>query len=95
MGEGLFEAIEYFGERDELVYVHFRNVEGTILSFTETFIDEGDYDPYAILEALEEAGFSGMLIRDHVPPLEGDYDWKDRSRAYTVGYMKGMLRGIR
>ncbi|MFC6906638.1 mannonate dehydratase [Halalkalicoccus tibetensis] len=95
MGEDLFEAIEHFGGRDELVYVHFRNVEGTIPSFTETFIDEGDYDPYAILEALDEAGFSGMMIPDHVPRLEGDDDWKDRGRAYTVGYMKGMLRGIR
>ncbi|WP_242695397.1 mannonate dehydratase [Halomontanus rarus] len=95
MGEDLFEVIEYFGERDELVYVHFRDVEGTLPSFTETFLDEGNFDEYAILEALDDVGFSGLMIPDHVPRLEGDDDWKDRGRAYTVGYIKGMLRGVR
>ncbi|GAB3031872.1 mannonate dehydratase [Natronobiforma cellulositropha] len=94
MGEDLFEVIEYFGERDELVYVHFRDVEGTLPSFTETFIDEGNYDEFEIVRALDDAGFSGVMIPDHVPRLEGDGDWKHRGRAYTVGYLKGMLRSL-
>ena len=92
MGENLFDVIEYFGERDELVYVHFRDVEGTVPSFHETFLDEGNYDEYEIMRALDDVGFSGLMIPDHVPRLEGDDDWKPRGRAYTVGYLKGLLR---
>ena len=94
MGEDLFEVIEYFGERNELVYVHFRDVDGTLPSFTETFLGEGNYDEYAILEALDDVGFSGVMIPDHVPRVEGDGDWKHRGRAYTVGYLEGMIRGL-
>lgn len=95
MGENLFEVIEYFGTRDELVYVHFRNVEGIVPSFHETFLDEGNFDEYEILRALSDIGFSGMIIPDHVPKLEGDGGWKQRGRAYTVGYLQGMLRTLR
>ncbi|WP_129113896.1 mannonate dehydratase [Halegenticoccus tardaugens] len=94
MGENIFEVIDYFGNRDEIIYVHFRDVEGTIPSFTETFLDEGNYDEYAVLQALIDVGFSGLMIPDHVPTLEGDGDWKHRGRAYTVGYIKGMLRSL-
>lgn len=92
MGEDLADVIRYFGERDELFYVHFRDVEGTIPSFKETFVDEGNYDEYEILELLDEVGFSGVMIPDHTPHLEGDSDWEHRGRSYTVGYLKGMLK---
>lgn len=92
MHENLEEVIEYFGNRDEIVYVHFRNVQGKVPGFNETFLDEGDFDEYDILQKLREVGFSGMIIPDHVPRLEGDDDWKHRGRAYSVGYIKGMLK---
>lgn len=94
MHEDLETVIEYFGERDEIVYVHFRDVEGKVPSFSETFIDEGNYNEYSILSALRDVGFDGMMIPDHVPKLEGDDKWKHRGRAYTVGYLKGMLKSF-
>lgn len=95
MGEDLPAVIRYFGERDELFYVHFRDVEGTVPSFTETFVDEGNYDEHRVLELLDEVGFTGMMIPDHTPHLEGDTDWEHRGRAYTVGYLRGMLKAMR
>jgi mannonate dehydratase len=92
MGEDLAEVIRYFGGRDELFYVHFRDVEGTVPSFHETWIDEGNYDALEVMRLLDEVGFSGMMIPDHTPHLEGDSDWEHRGRAYTVGYMKALLR---
>ncbi|WP_313691830.1 mannonate dehydratase [Halorarum halobium] len=94
MHEDLFDVIEYFGSRDEILYVHYRDVEGKVPAFTETFVDEGNYDEYEVLEALRNVGFSGMMIPDHVPKLEGDEPWKHRGRAYTVGYLKGMLKSL-
>ena len=94
MGEDLERAIRRFGERDELFYVHFRDVEGTVPRFNETWIDEGNYDALKIVRLLREVGFSGMMIPDHTPHLEGDTDWDHRARAYTVGYLKGLLRCV-
>ncbi len=95
MGEPLEEVIRYFGERDEIVYVHFRDVSGTVPHFSEDFLDEGNYDEYALLKLLDEVGFSGLMIPDHTPHLEGDSDWEHRGRAFTIGYIRGMLRTMR
>ncbi|MFC7020790.1 MULTISPECIES: mannonate dehydratase [Haloarcula] len=95
MGEDLAAVIRYFGERDELFYVHFRDVDGTVPKFTETFIDQGNYDAYEILSLLEEVGFSGMVIPDHTPHVDDDTDWDHRGRAHAVGYLNGLLSAIR
>lgn len=92
MGEDLEEVLRYFGSRNELFYVHFRDVEGTVPSFHETWIDEGNYDALEIVRLLDDVGFDGMIIPDHVPHLEGDTDWNHRGRSYTVGYLRGLLR---
>lgn len=95
MGAPLEDVIRHFGERDELVYVHFRDVSGVVPRFTEDFLDEGNYDEYALLKLLDEVGFSGLMIPDHTPHLEGDTDWEHRGRAFTIGYIRGMLRAMR
>lgn len=95
MGEDLAEVIRYFGKRDKLFYVHFRDVDGTVPVFNETFVDEGNYDEYEVMKLLDEVGFNGIMIPDHTPQLEGDTDWEHRGRAYTVGYLRGMLNAMR
>ena len=88
MGEDVLNVIEYFGERDKIFYVHFRDVAGSVPLFHETWIDRGNYDPLAVMKAFDKVGFSGVMIPDHTPHLIGDTDWDHRGRAYTVGYMK-------
>lgn len=94
MGEDVEEVIRYFGERDQIFYVHFRDVEGTVPEFNETFVDQGNYDGYAAMKALYESGFAGMIITDHVPEVIGDTDWGHRGRAYSLGYIKGLLDAV-
>jgi len=94
MGEPLEEVIRYFGEREEIFYVHFRDVSGTVPSFHEDFVDCGNYDEWEVLQLLEEVGFSGMMIPDHTPHLQDDTDWEHRGRAFTVGYLRGMLKAM-
>jgi mannonate dehydratase len=94
MGADLEEVIRHFGSRGELFYVHFRDVEGVVPSFHETWVDEGNYDALEVMELLDEVDFSGMMIPDHTPHMSGDTDWDHRGRAFTVGYLRGLLRSI-
>lgn len=99
MGADLEQALRYFGERDEIFFVHFRNVVGSMPSFHETFVDDPDgyYDPRRILTLLDDIGFDGVLTPDHVPYLVDETDWPlggYRGRAYTVGYLKGLLNTL-
>jgi len=95
------EVIDLLG--DAILYVHFRDVAGTVPSFRECFLGEGNYDPSRVLRRLRDAGFDGFVIDDHVPAMVGDIDtWGDtspdaycsRGRAHAIGYLQGALNGI-
>jgi mannonate dehydratase len=93
-GEGVLEAIEYFGARGKIVYVHFRDVRGTAERFRECFLGEGNVDVVDAMLALERSGFTGFLIDDHVPHVVGDTHWGHRGRAYATGYIRGLLKAV-
>ncbi len=84
--------IEHFGPRGRILYVHFRDVQGTVPSFKECFIGEGNYDPAQVMLALKRNGFRGFLLDDHVPHLDDDTPWGHRGRAHAIGYIQGLLR---
>ena len=91
MGPGVIEAIRYFGQRGKILYVHFRDVQGTVPKFQECFIDEGNSDMFEVLKTLKEIGFTGFLLTDHVPHIVDDTPWGHRSNAYALGYIKALL----
>jgi len=78
MGADLAMVIDFFGSRDELFYVHFRDVTGAVPSFHEAFVDEGNYDTHEVMGRLREVGFDGMLIPDHVP------EWRETPTGATA-----------
>lgn len=82
------EAIRYFAGQKKLFKVHFRNVDAPLPHFVETFVDDGYGDMYAIMRALEEAEFRGVVIPDHIPQMADD---PRLGTAFTVGYMKALL----
>lgn len=96
MGEDVTEVIRHFGERDEITYVHFRDVVGTVPNFYETFLDDpaSNYNEYEVVQTLQDVGFDGPLLPDHVPMIEGENDWEfggEIGRSFTVGYIRGLL----
>ncbi len=99
MGEDIPEVIRYFGG-ENIVYVHFRDVVGTADdTFYETFIDdpESNFNEYEVMKTLKEEGFAGVMTPDHVPDLPNEKEWPAggfRGRAFTIGYLRGMLRAI-
>lgn len=94
MGPGVLDAIRYFGPRGKLLYIHFRDVQGTVPKFQECFIDEGNMDMFEVMKTLKEVGFTGFMLTDHVPHMVDDSGWGHRSRAYAIGYMKAMLEVV-
>lgn len=89
MGKGTLEAIRAFGAQGKLFKVHFRNVNQPLPHFVETFVDDGYMDMQLVLNELVKVGFNGVFIADHIPQMVGG---PRVSTAYTIGYMKAMLR---
>ena len=90
-GEGVTDAIRYFGERGKIFYVHFRDVQGPVEDFTECYLGDGNCDPVESIRALTQVGFNGFIIPDHVPRMVGDGDWCHRGRAWTAGYIQALI----
>lgn len=87
------DVIRTFGERDDIVFVHFRDVIGTWPSFTETFLDDdqSNFDALSAIRVLRDVGFDGVVVPDHVPEIVDDTEWGHRSRAHAVAYLNGLL----
>lgn len=93
-GENVPAVIRYFGQRHKIFYVHFRNVVGTVPSYREVMPHEGDGDMVANLKALHEVGYEGYLVPDHNFGFAGDGDWAQSSRAWQVGYIRGLMQAL-
>lgn len=91
MGKDVFETIQYFGERNKIFKVHFRNVTQPLPYFVETFLDNGYADMYEIMKALKKVNFDGVLIADHIPKM---VHGKNTATAFSIGYMKGLLERV-
>ena len=91
LGQGVFEAIRYFGRQGKVFYVHFRNVGGAVPRFREALMDEGDIDMLAAMRAWKEVGFDGPMMPDHHPRVEGDTAYGHRARSFAIGYMRGLM----
>jgi mannonate dehydratase len=89
MGKNVLDTIRYFGERNKIFKVHFRNVDAPLPHFVETFLDNGYMDMYKVMKALREVDFRGVAIPDHIPGMVGDHR---AGTAYTIGYMKALLQ---
>src|SRR6266853_802878 len=68
----IHDVIRYFGSRKKIFNVHFRNIRGGFLNFSETFPDDGDVNMLEAIRTYKDVGYDGMLMPDHVPKIEGD-----------------------
>jgi mannonate dehydratase len=93
-GEGVLDALRYFGERGKLFYIHLRDVVGTAEKFTEVFLGDGNVNPVETVKTLKEVGFNGFIIDDHVPHMVDDPGWGYRGRAWSTGYIKALIDAV-
>ncbi len=104
MGEDPVEVCRYFGLRDRINHVHFRNV--VVMKpyerYREVWIDEGLNNMFAVMKELVKNKYRYQIYPEH--PRRLDYD-AERGRiagypggggyaaiAYNVGYTRAMLQ---
>jgi mannonate dehydratase len=93
-GSDIYEKIRYFGSRKKILYVHFRNVSGTVPVFHEEFVNTGYVDMYKAMQIYHEVGFDSFFIDDHVPQTFQDTAWGHRGRAFANGYIQGLIEAV-
>lgn len=96
MGEDAVAAIHYFGERDRIGTVHFRNVrvEDPRYQYVETFHDNGDCDMAACMKAFHEVGYTGAIYPDHTPYLTDDTHDTRMGWAFAIGQIIGLRAAV-
>ena len=95
MGEDIPSVIKYFGKREKIFFVHFRDIKGDQWNFEETFHDEGKTDMYKAMKTYFDVGFKGPMREDHVPTVAGDSNdhpgYSELGTLFAIGYIKGLI----
>ncbi len=104
LGEDPIEVCRYFGSRDRINHVHFRNVlvMKPYERYTEVWIDEGLNNMFAVMKELVKQKYTRQIYPEH--PRRLDYDVEHArltgypggggyaAIAYNVGYTRAMLQ---
>lgn len=93
------EAIRHFGRQKKIFFAHFRDIQGTVPRFEETFHDEGKTDMAEAMQAWHDIGYDGPIRPDHAPTMEGEDNnnpgYMVRGQIFAVGYMQGLLASVK
>lgn len=92
-GDEIYDVIRYFGSRQKIFNVHFRNIRGHRDDFVEVFPDEGDIDFVKAIGVYKEVGYEYMLMPDHVPEAPDDPGGL-QSFAFCYGYIRALIQAI-
>jgi mannonate dehydratase len=105
MGHDPVEVCRYFGSKDVINHVHYRNVRVELPNekYTEVFIDEGVNDMYAVMKELVRQRYSRLIYPEHPRAVDYDRERPDfhpyypggggyAGYAYNVGYTRAMLQ---
>lgn len=90
-GKELADVIRYFGKRQKIFNVHFRNIRGKRDNFVETYPDEGDVDFVKMMMVYKEVGYPYMMMPDHMPRHANDPGGRE-SFAWAYGYIKALIQ---
>jgi mannonate dehydratase len=105
LGEDPVEVCRYFGSRDRINHVHFRNVRVQMPreKYTEVFLDEGQVDMFAVMKELTRQKYPRLIYPEHPRGLDADREFAGFKSfypgggsyigfAYNVGYTRAMLQ---
>jgi len=105
LGEDPVEVCRYFGSRDRINHVHFRNVrvDTPREKYAEVFLDEGQVNMFAVMKELIRQQYPRLIYPEHPRRLDADRDIGGPppfypgggsyiGYAYNVGYTRAMLQ---
>ena len=92
-GKEIYDVIRYFGTRNKIFNVHFRNIRGHRDDFQEVYPDEGSVDMVKAIQTYKEVGYPYMLMPDHVPVAANDPGGL-QSFAYCYGYIRALIQAV-
>src|SRR6516165_7300860 len=92
-GEEILDVIRYFGSRQKIFNVHFRNIRGHRDDFMEVYPDEGDIDFVKAIQVYKDVGYSYMMMPDHVPEAPDDPRGL-QSFAFCYGYIRALIQAV-
>jgi len=105
IGEDPVAVCRWFGERDRINHVHYRNVRvrRPSVDYTEVFLDEGEVDMFAVMKELVRQRYPRALYPEHQRALDVDREVPGfnpyypggggyAGLVYNVAYTKAMLQ---
>jgi mannonate dehydratase len=104
MGNDPVEVCRYFGTRDRMNHVHYRNVRVRVPNekYTEVFIDEGENDMFAIMKELVRLKYARLIYPEHERALDVDREHGIHNQypggggytgmVYDIAYARAMLQ---
>jgi mannonate dehydratase len=105
LGEDPVAVCRWFGERDRINHVHYRNVRvrTPYVDYTEVFPDEGQVDMFAVMKELVRMKYARGLYPEHPRALDMDREQPGfkpyypgggeyAGLVYNVAYTKAMLQ---
>ncbi|MGD9853707.1 MAG: mannonate dehydratase [Planctomycetaceae bacterium] len=87
------DVVRYFGERDKLFMIHFRNIRGRRDDFQEVYPDNGDLDMVELMRVLKEVDYPHLVMPDHMPQHPNDSNGR-QAFAYGYGYIKALIQVV-
>lgn len=91
-GDDPYQDIRLFGEK--IFFVHARQIRKVGEEVSDARLDDGDVDMGRAMQELKDVGFTGMICAEHLPPVAGQ-EHGEISQALAVGYLRGILEGLR
>src|SRR5579863_6207288 len=105
MGQDPVEVCRYFGAKDRINHVHFRNVRVRVPyeEYTEVFLDEGEINMFAVMKELVRQKYPRLVYPEHPRALDADREQPGFKSyypggggyvgfVYNVGYARAMLQ---
>ena len=105
MGEDPVAVCEYFGSRDRINHVHFRNVQvrKPYEKYSEVFLDNGQINMFAVMRELVRQKYPRLIYPEHPRALDADRERPNfkpyypggggyTGYAYNVGFARAMMQ---
>jgi len=87
MGQDPVEVCRYFGSRDRINHVHYRNVRVQVphKKYSEVFPDNGQTNMFAVMKELVRQEYPRLIFPEHPRQLDVDRELNARRPYYPGG----------